>query len=154
MLPWCLKGPNTQKLPKYSSCDESNFQGQGRSVGSYLRFEKYQNVHQIPGNYQLQPQHTISPALGSSSVCDSHGRVFFVSGRVSETWSKGMLSQRPLVDIERGHIRSFVILMCCLPNPCGAKITYLFERREFLIDTSQKKSLRVCTCARVKSSWF
>ena len=26
----------------------------------------------------------------------------------------------------------------------------LFERSEFLIDTSQKKSLRVCTCARVK----
>ena len=25
----------------------------------------------------------------------------------------------------------------------------LFERSEFLIDTSQKKSLRVCTCARV-----
>ena len=26
----------------------------------------------------------------------------------------------------------------------------LFERSEFLIDTSQKKSLRVCPCARVK----
>ena len=26
---------------------------------------------------------------------------------------------------------------------------FLFERSEFLIDTSQKKSLRVCTCARV-----
>ena len=25
----------------------------------------------------------------------------------------------------------------------------LFERSEFLIDTSEKKSLRVCTCARV-----
>ena len=25
----------------------------------------------------------------------------------------------------------------------------LFERSEFLIDTSQKKSMRVCTCARV-----
>ena len=28
----------------------------------------------------------------------------------------------------------------------------LFERSEFLIDTSQKKSLRVCTCARVHVS--
>ena len=28
-------------------------------------------------------------------------------------------------------------------------IQSLFERSEFLIDTSQKKSLRVCTCARV-----
>ena len=27
---------------------------------------------------------------------------------------------------------------------------FLFERSEFLIDTSQKKSLRVCTCARVQ----
>ena len=30
--------------------------------------------------------------------------------------------------------------------------TALFERSEFLIDTSQKKSLRVCTCARVHVS--
>ena len=29
---------------------------------------------------------------------------------------------------------------------------FLFERSEFLIDTSQKKSLRVCTCARVHLS--
>ena len=36
-----------------------------------------------------------------------------------------------------------------------ADFTFLFERSEFLIDTSQKKSLRVCTRARVFDfSWF
>ena len=32
----------------------------------------------------------------------------------------------------------------------GTCLQFLFERSEFLIDASQKKSLRVCTCARVK----
>ena len=45
------------------------------------------------------------------------------------------------------------VQVCCLNqnqtklNGCAA---FLFERSEFLIDTSQKKSPRVCTCARVK----
>lgn len=47
--------------------------------------------HQVPGNFHLQPRNTPTPALGSSGVCGSHVRVFFVSGLVSETWSNGML---------------------------------------------------------------
>ena len=36
-----------------------------------------------------------------------------------------------------------------VPSPPRYVPSFLFERSEFLIDTSQKKSLRVCTCARV-----
>ena len=44
----------------------------------------------------------------------------------------------------RADTYSTTLLHCCTTG-----ILVLFERSEFLIDTSQKKSLRVCTCARV-----
>ena len=44
--------------------------------------------------------------------------------------------------------RKYLLLLCCLPYLPSQGVT-LFERSEFLIDTSRKKSLRVCLCARV-----
>ena len=49
------------------------------------------------------------------------------------------------------HYYYYSTLLQCIRRPYS-QLTFfyiLFERSEFLIDTSQKKSLRVCPCARV-----
>ena len=91
------------------------------------------------------------------TICQKYGRTFVSPHRENRKWTLGFTVPKKRILIFR--VISSWFSSDCVPgsenmSDCVTGSEYkLFERSEFLIDTSQKKSLRVCTravCTRAR----